>query len=78
MINKRKYLKDGYKIHLPKCHVSLETKRKSCFVDQNQICTIERSLGNFERESEEIKDEKLLNEQRMQESAKVKKIVKNK
>ena len=52
MINKRKYQINGYKIHLPKCHVSLKSKRKSCFVDQNQICTIERSLGNFENESE--------------------------
>lgn len=57
MINKNKYFPDGYKLHLPKCHISIEPRRKKCFVDTNQICTIERSLGNFERVSEEIEKE---------------------
>lgn len=65
MINKRKYLVNGYALSVPKCRdTSTTIPFKSTFIDTNRISTIEHSLGDFERVSEEIKKKRAQEKQR--------------
>lgn len=71
MIDDRKYLKDGYRVNPPKCRITEKQKKDVyySFLNRNQICTIEKSLGDFRRIFEEIKEKRST-----EENTKVKKL----
>lgn len=56
---KRKYIKNGYVLPAPKFEIAEDIpKQKSCFIDTNRQSYIEYNLGDFEKKSQEISDEK--------------------